>query len=285
MTVSLIQQRLESYRCQDAREEEHALREIAQELILAGLSRTDYFKFALFQGGTALRIFYGLQRFSEDLDFLLKSPDSGFDLVPFLKSACRELEAFGFDFEIMDKSRDERAVRKVFVKQEAAGILLNLKYTPRDRSTKSLRVKIECDVRPPEGSGEKIKYLTFPFACAVALQDEPSLLAGKLHAVLCRKVEKGRDWYDLLWYSGQKAAVNYDFLSSALDQSGPWQGKGMKVNAAWIRTALEDKIQRIDWEEMKKDIQPFVKSHERPSLDVWGKDFFTSCVENVFCER
>lgn len=282
MPVNIIQQRLGSYDCKDALEEDQALREIVQELLLAGLSRTDYFKFALFQGGTALRIFYGLQRFSEDLDFVLRKADPDFDLVFFLKSACRELEAFGFHFEIIDKSSETRAVRKVFIKQDAAGIFLDLRYILKDRSAKSLRIKVECDVNPPSGSGGEIKYLDFPFACAVALQDTPSLFSGKLHAVLCREYVKGRDWYDLLWYWSQKTQVNVEFLSAALDQVGPWKGQGVKADAGWLREVLTKKIMSMDWQAVRRDVEPFLKVRERPSLSLWGKEFFLDRLKNNF---
>jgi hypothetical protein len=281
MSVNIIQQRLGSYDCKDALEEDHALREIVQELLLAGLSRTDFFKTAAFQGGTALRIFFGLQRFSEDLDFVLKGPDLDMDLIPFLKSACREIEAFGFHFEIIDKKNTTTTVRKAFIKQDAAGIFLDLKYMPKDRSAKSLRVKVECDVNPPSGAGYQIKYLDFPFPCAVLLHDTPSLFAGKIHALLCREYVKGRDWYDLLWYLAQKTPVNVDLLSSALDQVGPWKGLGVKVDLAWLGHALIEKIASMDWQAVQKDVEPFLRPQERPSLAIWGKEFFMDRIKDL----
>ncbi len=276
MSVKLIQDRLDSYHCQSNIDEEHARREITQEVVLAALGRTEFFKDALFQGGTCLRIFYGLNRFSEDLDFLLKETNRAFALQPHLQAVSDELRAYGYEIEVADRSQAGVAVRKAFLKDDSLGKVLQLRYGDPAGPAQKIRIRLEVDTHPPAGSGMEIKYVDFPFVSSVAVQDKPSLFAGKLHALLCRKYVKGRDWYDFLWYTSQRIAVNYAFLSSALAQQGPWRQQGVSVDARWCRTQLEDRIKSIDWAAAREDVRRFVTSSEYPSLELWSTELFLS---------
>jgi len=281
MSVKLIQDKLDSYHCRSNLEEEHAIREITQEVVLAALGRTEFFKYALFQGGTCLRIFYGLQRFSEDLDFILGKADGDFRLQPHLHAVSEELKAYGYDVEIADRSEAGGAVRKAFLKDDSLGKILQLKYADRSGPARKIRVKLEVDAHPPSGSGMEIKYVDFPFVSAVTVQDRPSLFAGKLHALLCREYVKGRDWYDFLWYASQKAGVNYAFLSSALNQQGPWCHQDVRVDWQWCLAHLEDKINSMDWAAAREDVRRFVRAIEYPSLDLWSRDLFLSQLRKI----
>ncbi len=200
MSIKLIQDRLDSYNCASSIEEEHAVREITQEVALAALGRTDFFKHAAFQGGTCLPILYGLNRFSEEMDFILKETNRDFALQPHLQAVSDELKAYGYDVEIADRSRTDIAVRKAFLKDDSLGKVLQLQYADKSGPLKKVRIKFEVDTNPPSYSGVEIKYVDFPFVSSVTVQDKPSLFAGKLHALLCREYVKGRDWYDFLWY-------------------------------------------------------------------------------------
>jgi predicted nucleotidyltransferase component of viral defense system len=131
VSVEIIQERLTAYACRSTLEEEQALREITQEIILAGLGRTDLFGRAGFQGGTCLRIFHGLNRFSEDMDFALDAPDPAFELSPYLDRVRQELTVYGYELEIDDRSKNGAAVRQAFVKDDSVGKLLRLGYRPR----------------------------------------------------------------------------------------------------------------------------------------------------------
>ncbi len=208
MSIKIIQDRLDSYHCKTALEEELALREITQEVALAALARTDFFMFAAFQGGTCLRIFYGTNRFSEDFDFILKEPDKSFDLQPYLKGLLDELLAYGSELELTDRSKAKMAVKKAFLKDASIGKLLQLNHLRANRSRRKIRIKLEIDTNPPAGSNYEMKYLDFPFVSSVTVQDLPSLFAGKLHALLCREYAKGRDWYDFIWYTSRGAEIN-----------------------------------------------------------------------------
>ena len=276
MSIQIIQDRLAFYQCQTALEEEQALREMTQEIVLAGLGRTDFFQHAGFQGGTCLRIFHGLPRFSEDLDFALKAPDLKFNLSPYLNTVRKELTAFGYSLEIDDRSKLDAPVQMAFLKDDSIGNLLSLSYRPASGPLRKLRVKLEVDTCPPAGATFEISYLDFPFPSAATVFDLPSLFAGKIHALLCREYIKGRDWYDFIWYTSRKTPANYTLLSAALNQIGPWKNQNVSVDRGWCVGELQRKIESINWKAARQDVQRFIKPHELPSLDLWGADFFTA---------
>ena len=182
MSVKMIQDRLDGYRCRSSLEEEQSLREITQEILLAAMGRTDFFQKAGFQGGTCLRIFHGLNRFSEDLDFALQERNPSFNLRPYLDILEKELTAYGCELEMDDRSKVGQAVRKAFVKDDSLGSLLKLNFKPASGPMRKMRIKLEVDTNPPEGATFETKYLDFPFPSVVCVFDLPSLYAGKLHA-------------------------------------------------------------------------------------------------------
>ncbi|MEN6386041.1 MAG: nucleotidyl transferase AbiEii/AbiGii toxin family protein [Phycisphaerales bacterium] len=280
MSIKLIQERLNSYNCRSELEEEHAIREITQEVALAALSRTEFFKYGVFQGGTCLRIFYGLNRFSEDLDFILNEPNPNFKLQPHLQSLARELETYGYKVDISDRSEANIAVRKAF-KDDSIGKVLQLNHIGKSGPFRKIRIKLEIDTNPPSGSQSEIKYLDFPFVSSVTVQDKPSLFAGKTHALLCREYIKGRDWYDFLWYTSQRIKINYDFLASAIKQQGPWKGQDVNVNLDWCKTELGNIIKPMDWKTTVEDVRRFVRVTEQPSLDLWSKELFLTQLEKL----
>ena len=281
MSVKMIQDRLDSYNCQSAFEEEQALREITQEIVLAALGRTDFFQKSGFQGGTCLRIFYGLQRFSEDLDFALQRSQRTFALKGYLHDVVREVKAYGYELELDDRSNVERAVRIGFLKDNSLGNLLRLNYKSASGPARKLRIKLEVDTSPPEGAVLETKYLDFPFPSAVCVFDLPSLFAGKLHALLCREYLKGRDWYDFIWYTSRKAQINYTLLAEALRQMGPWQGQRLAVDRTWCVAQMRAKIESTDWRQAREDVRRFLKANELPSLNLWGREFFLAQAEKL----
>jgi predicted nucleotidyltransferase component of viral defense system len=274
MSIKIIQQRLSDYNCKTDIEEQHAIREITQELVLAALGRGDFFKHALFQGGTCLRIFYGLNRFSEDMDFILREADHQFELKDHIKHLTDELAAYGYNLQISDRNQVDAKVKKAFLKDDSVGKLIEFHYAGQTGSLAKIRIKLEVDTNPPMGSGSELKYLDFPFVTSVAVQDRPSLFAGKIHALLCREYVKGRDWYDLIWYTSNRTSINYDFLTAAISQSGPWQSQNITVNKAWTLSQLEKKIIALDWKHAASDVRRFVRANEQPSLSLWSKELF-----------
>lgn len=281
MSVQIIQERLDSYNCRSTVEEEQALREITQEIALAALGRTDFFQKAAFQGGTCLRIFHGLNRFSEDLDFALQSPMSSFVMRPYLDVLAKELSAFGYELQIDDRSKLDHAVRMAFLKDDSLGNMLRLSYRPSAGPSRKLRIKFEVDSNPPVGGTLETTYLDFPFPSAVCVFDLPSLFAGKLHALLCREYLKGRDWYDFVWYTARMTPVNYKLLTASLHQIGPWQGQQIQVYKAWLIEQMRDRIMRTDWQQVRGDVHRFVKPSELPSLEIWSQEFFLGQCDKI----
>ena len=274
MSVQMIRERMRSYNCQTAIEEQQVLREITQEVALAALGRGDFFKHALFQGGTCLRVFYGLNRFSEDMDFILRQPDPDFQLKEHLQRLKDELSAYGYQIEITDRGKVEAVFKTAFIKDSSLGKLIELHHVDRTGPPAKIRIKLEVDTNPPGGSGEELKYLDFPFVSAVAVQDKPSLFAGKVHALLCREYVKGRDWYDFIWYTSQGTGLNEAFLTAAINQFGPWQKQNLVANKTWIVNELEKKIVSMDWKQAVEDIRRFIRANEQPSLGLWSKELF-----------
>lgn len=197
--IEIIQRRLEAYQAANALEEEQATKEILQEIALYVLWRTAFFDVAAFQGGTCLRILYHLPRFSEDLDFILKTPDRQFEWGPYVRHLIAGMEEFGLRTEVRDKSNMDQAVRQAILKDDSIRNQLNLRFH-RGRAQPSLKIKLEIDVNPPAGSEFQYTFLDFPLDFSVCHQDLSSNFALKIHALLCRPYVKGRDWYDFSWY-------------------------------------------------------------------------------------
>lgn len=272
--IELLQERLAQYKLVDAVQQEQALKEILQELILYGLWRQDFFERAAFQGGTCLRILYGLPRFSEDLDFILKLPDAGFRWSSVLGGVTEVLSEFGVAAELVDRSRADRAVQMAMIKNDSLGGQLELQFLDTAPGRK-LRVKLEVDTHPPAGSGWEQRFHDFPTDFMVAVQDLPSNFALKLHALLCRPYLKGRDWFDFLWYVRRSTQPSLPHLQNALQQAGPYAGHQLEASPAWLEQALTTKIQTLDWSQAARDVEPFLPPLERRSLAVWGAPLFT----------
>ena len=282
--IDIIQRRLKEYACESEEEELNAIREILQELILAGLARTDFFTKAAFHGGTQLRIFEGIRRYSEDLYFALVSPDRAFSLKGYLDKVAKELESVGVRLEVKDKSKADSAIKNGFLKTDSLVGLLELHYVG-GRGTlgtpaKTL-IKLEVDANPPAGAGYRAQTVLFPYPASVRCFDRESSFAGNLHALLCRSYVKGRDWFDLVWYASVKARFNGPLLSAALDQQGPWAGTHVQADEEWVRRELHSIIDRMDWNAAREDVRRFVYSADRPSLDLWTRDFFASLVDRL----
>ncbi len=268
---TLILRRLESFYTATDIDQLNAAKEIIQELALFGLSRHGLFKVAAFHGGTCLRIFYGLDRFSEDLDFALIRPDLNFKLDKLTQAVVGELAAWGVNAEVTDRSKADSAVKKAFIKTGSLGLVLKLN-NPIDSKQKFL-VKLELDVNPPLGAKVENRLCPFPVDFSVVCHDMPSLFAGKIHALLCRKYVKGRDWFDFARYLGWKTKINLTFLGNALAQFGPYAGLvGEKIELSWVLAELEKRIEALDVKRAMADTLPFVSDPN--FLGLWSNEFF-----------
>ena len=263
-----------------------ALREIIQEVALLGLWRAKFFEHAAFYGGTALRILHGLDRFSENLDFSLLAPSAGFNLARYTASLEEELLAFGFNVrvEIIDKAV-ESEVQSAFLKANTCNELLVIEageeLAGQVSVGRTLKVKIEVDTDPPSGFTTQTRYLLQPIPFAVRSYSLPDLFAGKMHAILFRKWKnrvKGRDWYDLVWYAANHPQLNLAHLEQRMRQTGHWSGEEPLSPAAFTGL-LFDAIDRLDVDQARKDVAPFIKDQQM--LALWSHDFFRDVANRI----
>ena len=281
---------LEKYDLSTADKTYEALREILQEIVLLGLYRAGFFDHAVFYGGTALRILYGLDRFSEDLDFSLLKADKNFDLGVYRKSIVQTLKTFGFEVDIQLKNQ-EGVIKSAFLKGNTAQYLLNIK-APDDVIAKYgqgrlVKIKFEVDTEPPLDFQSEKKTQLLPAPFMIHSMKLSSLFAGKIHAILCRNWSsrpKGRDWYDLIWYISHGYSVNLTHLTARLKQSCDWQKKeGIRfdeeITEALILELLSKRIEALDITSAKRDIEPFIS--DRQVLDIWSREFFLGVVKGV----
>ena len=265
----------------DAVEQENVLQEIVQQYILASLSRAGLFTEAIFYGGTCLRIVHAINRFSQDLDFLLKKPDPRFVWQPYLERVKRDCAEEGIEFEIQDRSAAASAVRKAFLKTDSIGKVLTLGLPYGRHTRRKIRVKLEIDTNPPEGSSFETSYLSFPALAPLAVQSLSSGFATKAHALLCRTYTKGRDWYDLTWYGHRRIEPDLPLLGNALSQLGPWKNESLEVTVPWFLGAFREKIRTIDWAVARSDVQRFLPTSEQEGLQLWSEEFFLYQVDRM----
>jgi predicted nucleotidyltransferase component of viral defense system len=278
--MELLFQRMDTYTLANKIEEEYAIREIVQEIVLYALFRGGFFKVAAFQGGTSLRIVHGMQRFSEDLDFILQKPTPSFVWKPYLDSVIEVLEEYGLHCEVADLSKEDNNVKKAMVKDSSILELFELSFYD-DSRPKKVKIKLEVDINPPTGSCLSHSFLDFPLDYEICCQDLPSNFALKIHALLCRGYLKGRDWFDFNWYIKQEVVPNLQLLQSALMQNGPWEKQKITVTNDWLKQAMQDKISSIDWDYARGDIEKFLSKTQQESLALWGEQFFLSKVNSL----
>jgi len=280
MSFTIIQERLRSYSSRTKQEELNALKEIYQEIALAGLARSDFFKSAAFQGGTALRIVHQLKRFSEDLDFVLLAPQEVFNWHAYLNAVQLEFNSFGVDLEIKNRSEAKGVIKTAFLKENSFARILELNYDRLPSDEQKITIKLEVDTLPPEGSGFENAFLTYPYPFSILIQDLPSLFASKCHAILCRKYEKGRDWFDFLWYFNKQVPINFSLLRNALQQSGPHKGKKI-TSKKWLLESLESKITSMDWKKAQHDVENFLRLEERKFVENWNQELFLQQLKKI----
>jgi len=274
-----IAKMVSKYDCRSLNDYVNALREILQEIALLGLWRAKFFEKAACYGGTALRILYGLDRFSEDIDFSLLQPAKGFDLTEYTAFVKKEVEAFGFDVHVERVNKAiQTPIQSAFLKADTRNQLLTieagkdiLQALPKG---KMLKVKMEVDTNPPPGFGTETRFLFQPIPFAVRSFVLPDLFAGKMHAILCRTWKsrvKGRDWYDLIWYAANHPELHLGHLEERMRQTGHWKG-GEPLTPERFQEFLRTTINKLDVKQARREVEPFVKNPE--TLSIWSREFF-----------
>lgn len=263
-----------------------ALREIIQSIVLVGLSRGGFFKYASFYGGTALRIFYGLNRYSEDLDFTLNKANKTMCIDKFANQIKIVALSYGLDLDIVTKAkRIESPIESAFAKLNTYQTFIKLKIGKEMTETlhkdETIKVKLEIDCNPPLGFNVATKWIDIPEFAPVIVLDEPSLFAGKLHAILCRTYKsnvKGRDYYDFLFFISRKIKPNLTYLKNKLIESGKIRSNDA-FDLTILKTMLKNRFETVDFEEVRKDASRFVFNKE--DLTYYSKELFMQMADKI----
>jgi predicted nucleotidyltransferase component of viral defense system len=281
-----IRQILATYEIRSLDDSLRALRGVMQEIALLGLWRSKFFEKAAFYGGTALRVLFGLDRYSEDLDFSLLEKNGNFDLADYREALKRELASFGFAVEVESRTKQPgTAIQSAFLKADTWTQMITVEFergliqqVPRNRG---LKIRLEIDTDPPPGFTTETRYLLRPVPFAARTFSLPDLFAGKMHAVLCREWKsrvKGRDWYDLVWFAAQHPELRVSHLEQRMRQTRHWTGPS-PLTEADFRGLLTRRIDRLDIEQIRREVEPFVKNPA--SLTLWSKEFFLDIASRV----
>lgn len=278
-----IRQMLERYACKTQDDAVSALREILQQIALLGLWRSKFFEHAAFYGGTALRVLYGLERYSEDLDFSLLEPSMTFSLEAYGSALRRELGSFGFEvsFEVRRKTA-ATAIESAFLKANTLQQLIVIRGAASAlHRSQTLKIKLEVDTDPPPGFSTESRAVLLPTPFAVRVYSRPDLFAGKMHALLCRKWKtrvKGRDWYDLVWYAGHHPQLHLRHLEARMRASGDWTATAL-LTPADLQDRLRAAIATLDVGQAREEASRFVR--DLSALELWSPEFFQEVVEKI----
>jgi len=281
----MIEEWLKKYSPKTDADCRNALREIMQEVALAGLYRANFFKEAAFYGGTALRIFYKLPRYSEDLDFSLLAIRPSFKLEKYLGAVVLEFQSLGLNVTVKPKEKTNKtAIESAFLKAETSWHEIILEKTPALNFLKgaiSMKIKFEVDTNPPLGFITEQKLLLKPFSCYINCFSLPDLFAGKMHALLFRKWKnrvKGRDWFDLEWYIKSEVKLNLKHLQERAIQSTDWDAK-KEMTESDLRNLLKKKIKSVSFSSIKDDTKKFIPNPNE--LEIWNEQYFLDLIEHL----
>ena len=266
---------LSAYDVTTEQQRRNAIFEVNQQVILAGLYNGGFFDVAAFYGGTCLRIFHGLQRFSEDMDFSLLTPDEKFDFTKFFQPIIDEFAIVGREVEIKKKDK------KGFGKVESAFLKDNTDvYDVSFQTDKSIKIKIEVDTQPPLNFSTEQKLLLQPHSFMTRCFTLPDLFAGKMHALVYRGWKnrvKGRDWYDFEWYVRHNVPLDFAHLAERVRQFN-----NAEIGQAEFMVQLKNRLASANINQVKSDVLPFVRNPKE--LDIWSNDYFVQLADMMKIE-
>lgn len=250
----------------------NASHEVMQQLVLAGLNRGGFFKHAAFYGGTCLRIFYGLPRFSEDLDFSLIEKRDDIHLDNYFPSIVEEFNISGLDVTITKKEK------KIFGRVESAFLKENTEaYEIKFQTKKTVKIKIELDIDPPLQFNTEQKLLLQPYSFMTRCFTLPDLYAGKMHALVYRAWQrriKGRDWYDFEWYVRNGIPLDFNHLQARIKEFS-----GQDVDKETFLKQLRERLATADINMVKLDVVDFITNQH--DLDIWSNDYFLQLADMI----
>lgn len=271
----IYSQMLSAYEQTTEQQKRNATFEVNQQIILAGLYNGGFFDVAAFYGGTCLRIFHNLQRFSEDMDFSLLAPNDDFDFTQYFQPIVDEFAMVGREVEIKKKDK------KSFAKVESAFLKDNTDvYDVTFQTEKSVKIKIEVDTQPPLKFNTEQKLLLLPRSFMVRCFTLPDLFAGKMHALVYRAWKnrvKGRDWYDFEWYVRHGIPLDFTHLHERTLQFNQED-----ISEESFLEKLKERLSTADLNQVKSDVLPFVRNPKE--LDIWSNDYFLQLADMIKLE-
>jgi len=273
MSTTVFDQMMARYPIQTVDDRTNALHEVMQQIALAGLYRAGFFNKAAFYGGTCLRIFHSLPRFSEDLDFSLLQPETNFSIADYFDAIVDEFKALGREVVISKKEKKKQsAVESAFLKDTSEIYNISFQTIP------NVKIKIEIDTQPPLGFSTEPKLLLLPFSFMVQCYTLPDLFAGKMHAMLFRSWNnrvKGRDWYDFEWYVRHAIPLGFEHFVKRAQQTHGYDNASMTPTV--FKELLKKKILETDINLVKNDVQPFIK--DPSAIAIWSTYYFLQLVD------
>ncbi|MFT4551813.1 MAG: putative nucleotidyltransferase component of viral defense system [Chlamydiales bacterium] len=287
-----IELMLKKYEVSTREHAEKAVREILQEVVLLGVWRAKLFEQMAFYGGTALRILYGLNRYSEDIDFTLLKKNPEFKWAPFASTIENELKAYGFDFELQQKKKSfTTEVQSAFLKTNTLKALLEV-GVPQNlyhglHPDTILKIKIEVDTDPVVGFRTTEQMLKSPLPVPIKTIELPDLFASKMHAALFRAWKnrtKGRDWYDVVWYIRNDVPINLKHFEACMKQNQTVPSDNSLTGQS-LKELINKRIDSLDIESAKSDVAFFIPDHEQALLDTWNKEYFSTWIDKLKIEE
>lgn len=268
----IYHQMLSAYELMTEQQKRNATFEVNQQIILAGLYNGGFFNEAAFYGGTCLRIFHGLRRFSEDMDFSLLAQNDRFDFTQYFQPIIDQFAMVGREVEIKRKDK------KNFGKVESAFLKDNTDvYDITFQTEKSIKIKIEVDIQPPLNFNTEQKLLLLPQSIMTRCFTLPDLFAGKMHALVYRTWKnrvKGRDWYDFEWYVRHSVPLDFIHLHERALQFNQED-----ITKESFIAKLNDRLSTADINQVKADVLPFVRNPKE--LDIWSNDYFLQLAQLI----
>jgi predicted nucleotidyltransferase component of viral defense system len=272
---TVFDQMLSRYEIQTIEDKQNALHEIMQEISLAALYRSGFFDKAAFYGGTCLRIFHQLPRFSEDLDFSLMEKDETFSLDQYMDAIKDEFRFYGREVEIIKKTKSVKTnIESAFLKDNTEI------YDIAFQTEKAIKIKVEVDKNPPLLFETEQNLLLLPYSFMVRCFSIPNLFAGKMHAFLFRAWNnrvKGRDWYDIEWYVRHNYPLHFEHLKERCVQSGHVRREDF--NREFLMGLLHKKVSESSIERVKEDVLPFIKNTKE--LSIWSTEYFLKLITKI----
>ena len=246
--------------------------EVMQQIALAGLHRGGFFRHAAFYGGTCLRIFHRLPRFSEDMDFSLTEKRDDIHIEQFFPALIDEFSLSGHQVEIVKKDK------KTFGRVESAFLKENTEaYDIKFQTRKTIKIKIELDTNPPLKFETEQRLLLRPYSFMTRCFTLPDLYAGKMHALVFRTWKhriKGRDWYDFEWYVRHQVPLNFSHLQERIREFN-----NEEISRETFMQLLRERLTTTNIDAVKQDVISYIANPQ--ALDIWSNDYFLQLADMI----